>query len=339
MTTDTQDFSHLRALAAKAAERHTGIWSDYVQMMEAYHHALNPGMVIALLVTLEALQAEIEIQTKAADYWMSEDNKSHNLSVKQGAEIEALQAEVARVRAKWQEDYQLLDEVCRKASEQEKRLAELEKQEPIGCGYVVKWASGDTPSTYRTGYAQVHGVDVYAVAGASPDQSALQAENAKLITALAACRDAFPVPKPDTTLDGYYTSAMADPLEVPEYVKACLGASPVDPDDSDINQVHDGSAQPSRANSNDIKYTVALQRSIEIHCDGKTIPESLSVLCPHHAKMLNDKLVQPSQAGELSDADISKLAAPYGSSSIQGFDHIKAYTRATIAALNAKESK
>jgi hypothetical protein len=46
---------------------------------------------------------------------------------------------------------------------------------------------------------------------------------------------------------------------------------------------------------------------------------------------------QPSQAGELSDADISKLAAPYGNSSIQGFDHIKAYARAIIAAINAKE--
>lgn len=68
---------------------------------------------------------------------------------------------------------------------------------------------------------------VYAAAVASPELSALQAENGKLITALAACRDAFPVPKPNTTLDGYYTSAMADPLAVPEYVGMCVaGASP-----------------------------------------------------------------------------------------------------------------
>jgi hypothetical protein len=33
--------------------------------------------------------------------------------------------------------------------------------EPIGCGYVVKWERGDTPSTYKSGYAQVLGVNVY----------------------------------------------------------------------------------------------------------------------------------------------------------------------------------
>jgi hypothetical protein len=66
-------------------------------------------------------------------------------------------------------------------------------------------------------------------AGASPEPSALQAENAKLITALAACRDAFPVPDAGSRLDDWYCSAMADPLEVPEYVKACVGASPVEP--------------------------------------------------------------------------------------------------------------
>ena len=42
------------------------------------------------------------------------------------------------------------------------KLSAMEKQEPIGCGYVVKWETGDTASTYKSGYAQVLGVDVYA---------------------------------------------------------------------------------------------------------------------------------------------------------------------------------
>ncbi len=33
--------------------------------------------------------------------------------------------------------------------------------EPVGCGYVVRWERGDTPSTYKTGYARVLGVDVF----------------------------------------------------------------------------------------------------------------------------------------------------------------------------------
>jgi hypothetical protein len=48
-------------------------------------------------------------------------------------------------------------------------------------------------------------------------------------TALAACRDAFPAPTPESELDGWYVGAIADPLAVPEYVKACVGASPVEP--------------------------------------------------------------------------------------------------------------
>ena len=33
--------------------------------------------------------------------------------------------------------------------------------EPIGCGYVVKWSSGDTHSTYKEGYANILGADVF----------------------------------------------------------------------------------------------------------------------------------------------------------------------------------
>jgi hypothetical protein len=37
----------------------------------------------------------------------------------------------------------------------------MKMPEPIGCGYVVKWERGDTPSTHKSGYAQVLGVNVY----------------------------------------------------------------------------------------------------------------------------------------------------------------------------------
>ncbi len=41
-------------------------------------------------------------------------------------------------------------------------------------------------------------------------------------TALAACRDVFPAPKPLSTLDSYYVGAMSEPLAVPEYVTMCV---------------------------------------------------------------------------------------------------------------------
>lgn len=55
---------------------------------------------------------------------------------------------------------------------------------------------------------------------------AAQAENDELVTALAVCRDVFPVPVVGTELDDWYVSAISFPLAVPEYVKASLGASP-----------------------------------------------------------------------------------------------------------------
>jgi hypothetical protein len=155
-------------------------------------------------------------------------------------------------------------------------------------------------------------------AGASPEPSALQAENAKLITALAACRDAFPVPDAGSRLDDWYCSAMADPLEVPEYVKACVGASPVEPSQEQFCYCNDSISLQSVSGGGSAE---GLYGSVRLKVGGEFV---------RYVK-------QPSQAGELSDADISKLAAPYGNSSIQGFDHIKAYARAIIAAINAKE--
>lgn len=57
-----------------------------------------------------------------------------------------------------------------------------------------------------------------------------------LITALAECRDAFPVPAPGSELDGYYVSAIADPLAVPEFVRAALLREPLS--DEEIQSIY-----------------------------------------------------------------------------------------------------
>lgn len=46
--------------------------------------------------------------------------------------------------------------------------------------------------------------------------------NDALLSALAECRDAFPAPAAGSELEGHWLSAMANPEEVPAYVKACL---------------------------------------------------------------------------------------------------------------------
>ena len=37
-------------------------------------------------------------------------------------------------------------------------------------------------------------------------------------------------------------------------------------------------------------YSIALQRAIEHHCRGVSVPDAIAVRCPHHAKMLNEHL-------------------------------------------------
>jgi hypothetical protein len=53
-------------------------------------------------------------------------------------------------------------------------------------------------------------------------------ENGELLTALAECRDAFPVPAAGGELEGHWVSAMANPEEVPAYVKACIESASKD---------------------------------------------------------------------------------------------------------------
>lgn len=102
------------------------------------------------------------------------------------ARLAELEHELTRVRAKWQEDYLLLDEVCRKAQEQEKRLAEIERQEPdeidwpdyhqqaMGCGLEDRGIR-DRYEAMQYGWDQAieHVAErlpenLYAAAGASP---------------------------------------------------------------------------------------------------------------------------------------------------------------------------
>lgn len=78
------------------------------------------------------------------------------------AEVERLKADIAveiELRGKAEKG---LVEWAVKYQNLQAKLDAMQAQKPIGCGYVVKWEKGDTPSTYETGYAQVLGVDVYA---------------------------------------------------------------------------------------------------------------------------------------------------------------------------------
>jgi hypothetical protein len=43
----------------------------------------------------------------------------------------------------------------------------------------------------------------------------------------------------------------------------------------------------------DMAYTIALQRAIEWHCEGKAVPPDVAALCPYHAERLNKTLTQP----------------------------------------------
>ena len=76
--------------------------------------------------------------------------------------IEALQGENGQLHASLQSARTAFEQVCKHRDALAAELAGLKAQEPIGCGYVVKWERGTTPSTYETGHAQVLGVPVCA---------------------------------------------------------------------------------------------------------------------------------------------------------------------------------
>lgn len=124
----------------------------------------------------------------------------------------------------------------------------------------------------------------------------------------------------DVTNTGYLQVRVhADAIKFGDKLYAAAGASPV---------------QPSQV---DMEYTISLQRAIELHCDGKSVPESVSAQCPHHAKMLNDKLVQPSQTGEPTEAQL--VAGVKAMRLFVTKNSVKDFRDGFIAAINAKESK
>lgn len=204
---------------------------------QAHHNAVfvasaNPTTTIALLDALEAAQAEIAALRM---HWETRAN------------FDAAQAEIERLAtvvnlqvenyAELKEQYGALEgyfyTVTTDRDAALARLAEMTTQEPV-C-FVPTYAleqmeEGMEPPHQLYKKQNSHAtLPLFASAGASPEPSALQAENANLITALAVCRGAFPVPYADSRLYDWYVGAMADPLAVPDYVKACVGASPVQP--------------------------------------------------------------------------------------------------------------
>jgi len=72
----------------------------------------------------------------------------------------------------------------------------------------------DAPEA-RTGYAR---------AALQSAIEALQAENERLQSALAQCRDAFPIPAQGSPLEQDWAAAMGEPESVPDFVKASLDA-------------------------------------------------------------------------------------------------------------------
>lgn len=244
-------------------------------------------------------------------------------------ERDAAQAEVERLERIETALKADISSICGARDAALARLSELEKQEPVAHRYRFSHPISGHPvwrneSTTWNGQCVQEVQLLFAAAGASPEPSALQAENAKLITALAACRDAFPVPDAGSRLDDWYCTAMADPLEVPEYVKACVGASPV---------------QPSQAQACKPLCELCVKRGYDF--------------CANVAKTTPLPVVQPSQAGELSDTEalnfmeldrgnrvLSIGTGWYGRSSygkpLKRFGNLR---DAIIAAINAKESK
>ena len=88
------------------------------------------------------------------------------------------------------------------------------------------------------------------------------ASHEALTTALAACRDAFPVPASGSAAEFEWQGAMTDPLGVPAYVRACA-APPAQEvrtplDEWDILQRAAGHSHPGTAG-----YDIELARFVE----------------------------------------------------------------------------
>lgn len=219
--TDTQDLiARLRDIASKGVSVWGDLQKEAADALEASDTkaAMQKGLIDGLLVKLEAAHTEIE-RLKAVTF---EPVELAEYGIKTPTPREFGARITERLEKKW---LAVVEKVQAERDAALERLAELEKQEPVA---TVLLHEGEKIIDGTMAFMDKAplGMGLYTAAGASPEPSALQAENAKLITALAACRDAFPVPDAGSELDGWYVGAIADPLEAPEYVKACVGASP-----------------------------------------------------------------------------------------------------------------
>jgi hypothetical protein len=112
-------------------------------------------------------------------------------------------------------DGALLGEAADLLEQQAARIAELSTCK------LCNSTGHDTPCAYPTEINRQQAKRIAALESA-------QKENGELLSALAECRDAFPVPAAGGELEGHWVSAMANPDEVPAYVKACIESTSKD---------------------------------------------------------------------------------------------------------------
>ncbi len=202
MTTDTQDFSHLRALAEAATpgewkSKHHGVFvgEHRIARVEAtlgkyepeednrnYIAAAQPATVIALLDKLEALQAEL-------------------LRFKEDAK---------RIR-KYYSDH--CNVVAAERDQALARLAELEKQEPVAWRYYVKAKGEGGYWQLNISRSNVTGeMPLFAASGASPVEP-FQPEN----------DNPHNVDRPNEKTDYGHDNSVSSGYQTPYYCAKCGG--------------------------------------------------------------------------------------------------------------------
>lgn len=160
--------------------------TDLIADLRLNHEYCPKEVILQAADALEAMRVEIEVQTKAADHWISEANKSHNLTVTQQVEIDRLtglaggyanenlrlMAEIDRL----QTTVKHLSDAAANATFAEKaalaRLAELEKQEPVG--YVFAGHGLDYIGCVISGTPSEDYVPLYAAPAVQPSQARCQ---------------------------------------------------------------------------------------------------------------------------------------------------------------------
>lgn len=100
----------------------------------------------------------------------------------------------------------------------------------------------------------------------------------ELIDALSKCRDAFPIPEQGSNLEGYWASAMGDPLSVPGYVQQSLNES---------NNIAQAMTQRTEVDSTALQEALGLLRTGEHHDLADRLEETAYRLVDSHKTMSN----------------------------------------------------